>query len=35
MNPTARPLSELLAGIAPADALGACGDIVVRGLTLD
>ena len=35
MNPTARPLSELLAGIAPADALAACGDIVVRGLTLD
>ena len=35
MSPTARPLSALLAGIAPANALAACGDIVVRGLTLD
>ncbi len=35
MSQTTRPLSELLAGIAPADALAAAGDIVVRGLALD
>ncbi|MFT3789819.1 MAG: UDP-N-acetylmuramoyl-L-alanyl-D-glutamate--2,6-diaminopimelate ligase [Rudaea sp.] len=35
MSPIARPLSNLLAGIAPADALAASGDIVVRGLALD
>jgi UDP-N-acetylmuramoyl-L-alanyl-D-glutamate--2,6-diaminopimelate ligase len=35
MSPTARPLSELLAGIAPAKSLAASGDIVVRGLALD
>jgi len=35
MSPKPRPLSELLAGIAPADALAASGDIVVRGFALD
>ncbi|HEX7915928.1 Mur ligase family protein, partial [Rudaea sp.] len=35
MSTIARPLSELLADIAPADALADCGDIIVRGLALD
>ena len=35
MSSIARPLSDLLAGIAPADALAASGGIVVRGLALD
>ncbi|WP_347262210.1 UDP-N-acetylmuramoyl-L-alanyl-D-glutamate--2,6-diaminopimelate ligase [Rudaea sp.] len=35
MSPLARPLADLLAGIAPANALAAAGDIVVRGLALD
>lgn len=35
MSSNGRPLSDLLAGIAPANALAASGDIVVRGLALD
>jgi len=35
MSTIAHPLSDLLAGIAPANTLAACGDIVVRGLALD
>jgi UDP-N-acetylmuramoyl-L-alanyl-D-glutamate--2,6-diaminopimelate ligase len=35
MNPTACPLADLLTGIAPAEAVVASADIVVRGLALD